>query len=498
MSKILIYIQIPFFFLFVFLSICCTRASAVVKDNEEQCLQLIAILDSIEDPGAILDVDRIIEVTDEVYAAARSQGCRRAAYRAVYTLSKAHYYAGNLKEALEAIDLIQQTPQVTQVPGYKVRMHQIKGKLLATVDLNDLALKAYKDGLAEADNIAFPDYLHLSKSRLYALIAGLYKQPHQADTLIYYIRLSQQYQDALPDDFVYIDNPELDLVKARHFIRNNQLGAAQRSIENLKSVVKETSYSYRPDIYACIGDYFKADNQLDSAHIYYSKAEVQALNLGVVHNLSRIYLKKKELFATTGQQDSLTFYHKLYLRQVNDESKLKLQAGEQLFDIVTQEVDQNRAPVKKKLFNLLWGALFLLVIAAWCSIRYQQKKLKKLHEDKAEKLQNKIIDPHSKDIIQLAYSKDLAFMAHFQAYYSEFWQRLLTIHPNLTSAEQHLCALTYLEIPTRDIAKIDGVEIRTIQTRRSRLRKKIELNSDTDLEIYLKAIGKEQQKNDPL
>lgn len=62
-------------------------------------------------------------------------------------------------------------------------------------------------------------------------------------------------------------------------------------------------------------------------------------------------------------------------------------------------------------------------------------------------------------------------------------------HSNLTPAEQQLCALVFLNFSTKDIADINFHTIRTVLTKRSRLRKKMNLDPNVDLYEFLHSLN---------
>lgn len=95
------------------------------------------------------------------------------------------------------------------------------------------------------------------------------------------------------------------------------------------------------------------------------------------------------------------------------------------------------------------------------------------------------------DVMALAKANDPAFLVRFQEVYPIFYSKLIDLHDGLTATDIKLCAMTYLNISTADIAKYTFVEIRTVQTRRSRLRKKINLAPDVDLFLYLQGLEHE-------
>lgn len=66
-----------------------------------------------------------------------------------------------------------------------------------------------------------------------------------------------------------------------------------------------------------------------------------------------------------------------------------------------------------------------------------------------------------------------------------FFQRLLKEYPDLSPAELKLCAYLKLNMPTKDIADLLNRSVRTIETTRSNIRKKLNLEGNDNLVSYL-------------
>lgn len=80
------------------------------------------------------------------------------------------------------------------------------------------------------------------------------------------------------------------------------------------------------------------------------------------------------------------------------------------------------------------------------------------------------------------------FQYYFENVHPDFYERLDRAHPNLTAKERRLCALLSLGMSTKDIASVVNLEIRSVESSRNRLRKKLELDNDCNLFDYIKSI----------
>lgn len=78
------------------------------------------------------------------------------------------------------------------------------------------------------------------------------------------------------------------------------------------------------------------------------------------------------------------------------------------------------------------------------------------------------------------------FRYYFENVNSDFYARLMKAHPDLTEKQKRLCALLYLGLNTKEISSITFREVRSIETSRTRLRKKLGLSGDEDLNLYFR------------
>ncbi len=68
---------------------------------------------------------------------------------------------------------------------------------------------------------------------------------------------------------------------------------------------------------------------------------------------------------------------------------------------------------------------------------------------------------------------------------AEFYQRLTTQFPDLSKTERELCAYIKLNLSNKDIAELRKTSLNTINVLRSRLRKKLNLGRDEELESFI-------------
>ena len=69
---------------------------------------------------------------------------------------------------------------------------------------------------------------------------------------------------------------------------------------------------------------------------------------------------------------------------------------------------------------------------------------------------------------------------------SEFYSRLMSSYPSLSTNERRLCSFLRLDMSTKEIVSVTGQSLRAVQIARSRLRKKLNLDPSENLNAFLR------------
>jgi DNA-binding CsgD family transcriptional regulator len=81
-----------------------------------------------------------------------------------------------------------------------------------------------------------------------------------------------------------------------------------------------------------------------------------------------------------------------------------------------------------------------------------------------------------------------SFKIHFEKVHPDFFNSLKKIQPNLTQSELRMCAYIKMNLTSKEIANLQNISTRSIQTNRYRLKKKLSLNSKIDLINYIQSL----------
>jgi len=165
---------------------------------------------------------------------------------------------------------------------------------------------------------------------------------------------------------------------------------------------------------------------------------------------------------------------------------------------LTEEKEKIQFETKSNI-TLWYGAILLVLIIVMTLYFYLRivKKRKKLAEsdkiileiEKETKKLRKKLNENYDSIIQLARENNIDFFPKFQEIYPELCNELLKINPNLSKSDLSFCAMIWLGFSSKEIAQSTSMEHRSVQTKKYRIRKKLNLESEVDLHHFFRSLS---------
>ncbi len=87
------------------------------------------------------------------------------------------------------------------------------------------------------------------------------------------------------------------------------------------------------------------------------------------------------------------------------------------------------------------------------------------------------------------------FAAHFNNLHGDFLKAMKEAFPNLTPNELKLCTYLYMNLSTKEIAQLMNISVRGVEISRYRLRKKLQISTETNLYEFLMDFPLQNQDN---
>lgn len=116
-------------------------------------------------------------------------------------------------------------------------------------------------------------------------------------------------------------------------------------------------------------------------------------------------------------------------------------------------------------------------------IKYS-KVSNEVDDDVDENLTENIDAQMLDELIQLAYKNHLSFIVKFKEYYPLFTMKVEELAPNIVIAEFEVIALLKLNFTTKEIAVVTNSTVRSIESKKYRIRKKLSIPSSMDMSMF--------------
>lgn len=219
--------------------------------------------------------------------------------------------------------------------------------------------------------------------------------------------------------------------------------------------------------YQIFGKFQKQRKKYKESLSYYHKALKLSEKIGEQLNINNLYKDIADLYKLIGRQDSAIIYENKLKQHEISELQSKYNSLHEVID--KEQKEENKSKTTNRVILFITIFIISVIILRWLlSIRKRQVNNEEPHE-----AYNKLLD--------LTKKNDPAFMFTFEKMYPDFSEKLLKINPLLSNSEIEFCAFLKLKLSTKEIAKITFIEPRTVQNKKYRIRKRLDIPTTSDI-----------------
>ncbi|WP_131401766.1 tetratricopeptide repeat protein [Chryseobacterium sp. JM1] len=245
-------------------------------------------------------------------------------------------------------------------------------------------------------------------------------------------------------------------------------------------------------IYYTVGYYNNKINHYDEAEKMLKNALELSIKTRLTYSfhIKEVYKALADLYKKKKDSEKAYFYLNKYLEE---DGRL----AEARFAAINTTTDSFISEAKKesdKRENDLWiiGILSLIIISVsgmsvWKNIQHLKHRKRSLKTE-TDTLKNRVYEKKLQEVTDLAKNNDSSFLMKFKELHPEFISSLLTINPDLENSELAFCALLKLHFTSKEIADYTFVQHKSIQQKKYRLRKKLNIEGDQDIYEFLDAV----------
>lgn len=287
-------------------------------------------------------------------------------------------------------------------------------------------------------------------------------------------KISNTYKSTTSIAWIYLDLDQPD--SAKPYIEESISDA--KKINNIENTHYISLCAAR--YYQAIKDYKKAQQFLwTSKYIaekyYKSEGYVASVNTALLALYQEMKIK-----------DSINYYSTQLLNEEAANEKQNKNLNDAIDRQRNSDITKQREQTNRLKYILIAGFLVCLLLAYLVFFFYKKNKSKSF--DKIDKqIDNPVFSDNGlfNEVTLLAKQNSPEFLRRFNDYNPYFTGKLLNI-ADLKSSEIRFCAYLYLNFSTKDIAEYTHTSVRTVQTKKYTLRKKLNIPSDIDIYLWFR------------
>ncbi|MCJ7932606.1 MAG: hypothetical protein MUW56_02960 [Chryseobacterium sp.] len=374
-----------------------------------------------------------------------------------------------LKESLHYLDKAKEEMKGSNNPLFRARIY------------NEYAKNYTKLGMREQSNINFDKALDYAKKipderqKKYLLFYGytwkrlnfLSQQDslHRIDQKTLKVMSSAITYSKIADHFIA---GKTNLDSAEYYL-NKALTAPDEKIIAIKGI---TMMGFGK-LNTVKGDHQKALE-------YYKKSLADFQKVRFKNFIKTAYDSISGSYESLHDMERSNEYFKKY-KAINDSIKNE---EKEAVDIVVNNLLLEQKEEKQKERNRLyiWGSIIMAICAGLVLLIWKKFTVKQLKKDQmiekqlkeTDKLKKQVNESFDK-IIELAETGSPFFLTRFKEVYPDFYQKLNDHHNELTDYDLKFCAYIRLNLTTKEMAQFENITLRAAETRKYRLKKKLEL-----------------------
>jgi tetratricopeptide (TPR) repeat protein/DNA-binding CsgD family transcriptional regulator len=228
--------------------------------------------------------------------------------------------------------------------------------------------------------------------------------------------------------------------------------------------------------YYVLGKVSKTRNDIDEALAYFLKAEAIINKSGDLLNIEDLYQSIIDIY--TSRSDSANIDK--YRYKLNEYELATLQSKYNSLQKVISKKDEATVTWRDNTPGVLLFFIGFLVITTLIITYVKMRRRKHLPSFEDEPLTEEydlLLDMIKRD--------DSSFIYTFEKLSPGFTKKLLGVCPQLAQTEIEFCALLKMKLSTKQIANLTFIETRTVQNKKHRIRKKLNIPADVDIYHWL-------------
>lgn len=452
---------------------------------------------------------------DSAYAIAKAINYKEGMLKS--KLLKAAWYLNSNDEVKPALEIIKEIePDVLSSNDFESIsfLKSLKGNSYVKLYFNDQAQKELNSALEYAEKIKNRNIRNERKGIIFMTIGAVYSniQPlkkTEATNLSAYKNFKNAYKvlslikDGTVDQKLILLNSINTL--ANYYLQIEKPDSAKFYLDKSLRLAKELNdFNQLTYTFRLVGNYNlqKFDYLGAVKNLKESNRLIKLINgpkLDLIENYDNLAYAYEQLNDTQNHLKYVKAY-KVLSHSLND---IHQDGVTEAVETIKQDTDIKNEKDKGIFKNLILIISVLVIVISFVAFivykRYRDEKNSK--EEFKRLLDAKILDLNSnsskfsqedeeklENVVRLAMTNDPSYFIKFSELFPNFSEKLLEIEPSLKANDLKICSYMRLNFDTKEIARYGRYSVRSVESKKYRLRKKFNITSSDDINIWMSKI----------
>lgn len=424
-------------------------------------------------------------------------------------IATSHYYIaraledlGQQNESLKHLQSAEKEDYTKNNLLFGVKLNEVKGMNYMTLYMYPQAMEEFHKALVRLKRMSDNSEREIISSRILGNLYVVHRDAGNLDSAYYYMRKENNSLKRIDESKIYSSLILSYLDYGLYYLEQKKdTDSAQYFIEKSHALQVKYNDPYKQDVLRAFGDLYFEKKDYQKSLDYYTKS-LNIMKQLQISDASYIYVYKRlaNVYRALGDREKEKYYLDSFFRLSDSLLISKEEAVGSVVSKLLDEEKQKQETFRNRVYLILILISIGFVLKAYFMIRYYKKvkrrkeqnivesnKLLKIKEEENKGLQQQL-NAAFEEIVQMAKENNPEFLIRFQEVYPDFCPKLIELYPNLLASELKFCALLFLNFSSKDIAEFTFVTVKAVQNRKNRFRKKFNIPSEEDLNVWMQRI----------
>jgi tetratricopeptide (TPR) repeat protein len=429
----------------------------------------------------------------EMYYQSKTIGYQKGQLNAVVEMASVYNITGKNNEGLKKISEGEKLAVELKDYHSLSKLTYFKGKTFVRLGFYEKARHAFNKTISMANQLKNTDQKHIHKAQVYGELSNLFElgtTPTAKDSMVLYS--VKAYEEAKEISLKNVQRNsclgQTAKIMGAAYLHTGKTEEGEKYLTVAEQLLQaDHDQKHLISLYRFRGEleYKKHNNQ--KASEYYQKAIDLAIKYKSLDDLQFLYGAMADISDELQDYKTQAEYTEkagTIRDSINAEQKAAIINSS---DIIAKGKEAEQS-TNNNSYVLLW--IFLLIVFTVFIVflfkRYNgQKKLIVLNKEQSSEQTDFLNSDKISQLIELANSGDSSFYFKFLEVFPNFSKKLLEINPQITTSDLEFAALLKLNFDNKQIASFKNLSIRSVESKKYRLRKKLGVLPEENFYIWL-------------